>query len=204
VRRHVKAHRSASAAKATVLPVKRFTMGFGSENAVDLVGMILVYCLGARGLGARGLGARGLGARGLRCTAAWGSAPSGVGDISNVALLDRRRQCGDWLALLVGQTLTCNTPQAARCRLIRIIDATTAPKAGAVARTKNALRRIHSAFDLPSERFGFIELTDEKGGERRDRIAVVKGEIRSGDRAYLQASPSSRFPFSRRAESAQN
>ncbi|MDQ6870182.1 MAG: hypothetical protein M3178_18275 [Pseudomonadota bacterium] len=79
-----------------------------------------------------------------------------------MALLDRRRQCGDWLALLVGQTLTCNTPQAARCRLIRIIDAT--PKAGAVARTKNALWRIHSAFDLHSERFGFIELTGEKGG----------------------------------------
>ena len=43
-----------------------------------------------------------------------------------------------------------------------------------------------AAFDLPSERFGFFEPTDEKGGERLDRIPVVAGEIRIGDRAYLQ------------------
>jgi hypothetical protein len=42
------------------------------------------------------------------------------------------------------------------------------------------------AFDLPSERFGSFELTDEKGGERLDRIPIVRGEIRIGDRAYLQ------------------
>jgi IS4 transposase len=70
--------------------------------------------------------------------------------------------------------------------LIRLIDATTVAKAGVDARTKNELWRIHSAFDLPSERFGFFELTDEQGGERVDRIPVVQGEIRIGDRAYLQ------------------
>jgi IS4 transposase len=70
--------------------------------------------------------------------------------------------------------------------LIRLIDATTVPKAGALAKTRNHLWRIHSAFDLPSERFGFFELTDEKGGERFDRVQVVEGEIRIGDRAYLQ------------------
>jgi len=140
------------------------------ENAVDLLRMILAYCLGETG---------------LRGTAAWASA-IGLVDISNVALLYRLRQCGDWLALLVGQTLAFDAPQAAQGRLIRLIDATTVPKAGALAKTKNSLWRIHSAFDLPSERFGFFELTDEKGGERLDRIPVVKGEIRIGDRAYLQ------------------
>jgi IS4 transposase len=59
-------------------------------------------------------------------------------------------------------------------------------KAGAAAKTKNQLWRIHSAFDLPSERFGFFELTDEHGGERLDRAPVIKGEIRIGDRAYMQ------------------
>jgi hypothetical protein len=77
-------------------------------------------------------------------------------------------------------------PKAARGRLIRLIDATTVAKAGAIAKQQNKLWRIHSAFDLPGERFGFFELTDEKGGERLDRIPVVKGEIRIGDRAYLQ------------------
>jgi hypothetical protein len=140
------------------------------ENAVDLLRMILAYCLGEGG---------------LRSTAAWASA-AGLADMSNVALLYRLRQCGDWLALLVGQTLAFDAPKAARGRLIRLVDATTVPKAGALAKTQNKLWRIHSAFDLPSERFGFFELTDEKGGERLDRTPVVEGEIRIGDRAYLQ------------------
>ena len=132
--------------------------------------MILAYCLGARG---------------LRCTAAWANAV-GLADISDVALLYRLRQCGDWLALLIGHTLAFDAPQAAQGRLIRLIDATTVPKAGTLAKRENKLWRIHGAFDLPSERFGFFELTDEKGGERLDRIPVVEGEIRIGDRAYLQ------------------
>src|SRR5208283_4164685 len=140
------------------------------ENAVDLLRMILAYCLGETG---------------LRGTAAWASA-IGLVDISNVALLYRLRQCGNWLALLVGQTLAFDAPKAAQGRLIRLIDATTVPKAGALSKTKNKFWRIHSAFDLPSERFGFFELTDEKGGERLDRVPVVEGEIRIGDRAYLQ------------------
>jgi len=77
-------------------------------------------------------------------------------------------------------------PQASRGRLIRIIDATTVPKAGTLAKTKNRLWRGHGAFDLPSERFGFFELTDEKGGETLPRIPAVKDEIRIGGRAYLQ------------------
>jgi hypothetical protein len=48
------------------------------------------------------------------------------------------------------------------------------------------LWRIHSAFDLPGERFGHFELTDQEEGETFDRIPVITGEIRIGDRAYLQ------------------
>src|SRR5882757_9119309 len=70
--------------------------------------------------------------------------------------------------------------------MIRIIDATTVPKKGLDARKKNELWRIHSAFDLPQERFGHFELTDQQAGETLDRIPVVAGEIRLGDRAYLQ------------------
>ena len=139
-------------------------------SAVDLLRLVLAYCLGERG---------------LRSTAAW-AASVGLADISNVALLYRLQRCGDWLASLVGQALTSNAPKAARGRLIRLIDGTAVPKKGGAARTQNKLWRIHSAFDLPGERFGHFELTDEKGGEQFDRIPVVKGEIRIGDRAYLQ------------------
>jgi len=140
------------------------------DNAVDLLRLILAYCLGERG---------------LRSTAAWATS-IGLVDISNVALLYRLRQCGDWLAMLVGQALAAAAPKAIRGRTIRIIDATTVPKAGPAAKKQSKLWRVHSAFDLARERFDYFELTDQQAGETLDRIPVVKGEIRIGDRAYLQ------------------
>ena len=150
---------------------KAFLRARAIATAVDLLRLILAYCLSDRG---------------LRSTAAWATA-IGLANLSNVALLQRLRRCGDdWLALLVGEALAVAAPQASRGRLIRIIDATTVPKAGAAAKRGNKLWRIHSAFDLPRERFGHFELTDQHGGETLDRIPVVKGEIRIADRAYLQ------------------
>jgi hypothetical protein len=140
------------------------------DNPINLLRMVLAYCLGERG---------------LRSTAAWATS-IGLVDISNVALLYRLRQCGDWLAFLVGQTLVAAAPKASRGRMIRIVDATAVRKAGAAAKQRSQLWRVHSAFDLPRERFGHFELTDQREGETFDRIPVVKGEIRIGDRAYLQ------------------
>jgi hypothetical protein len=140
-------------------------------SATDLLRLILAYCLGEQG---------------LRSTAAWASA-LGLADISNVALLQRLRRCGTWFSVLIGQALASGAPRASHGRLIRIVDATTVPQAGAAASRRNRVWRIHSAFDLPAERFGCFELTDERGGERLDRIPVVKGEIRLADRAYAHA-----------------
>lgn len=142
----------------------------GLASAVDLLRLVLAYCLGERG---------------LRLTAAWAAAV-GLADISNVALLNRLRGCGDWLGVLIGRVLAGAAPAASRGRLIRIVDATAVPQAGPAARKASKVWRIHSAFDLPGERFGHFELTDESGGERLDRIPVVRGEIRLADRAYLQ------------------
>lgn len=158
------------ALNATARETKAFLRPREITNAVDLLRLIFAYCLGERG---------------LRLTAAW-AASVGLVDISNVALLYRLRQCGDWLAMLVGQVLSGAAPEASDGRLIRIIDATTVPKKGPNARKSNELWRIHSAFDLPDERFGHFELTDQQAGETLDRIPVVKGEIRLADRAYLQ------------------
>ena len=155
---------------ASARETKAFLRPREFRNAVDLLRMILAYCLGDCG---------------FRLTAAWASA-IGLVDISNVALLYRLRQCGDWLALLIGHMLAAAAPKASQGRMIRIIDATAVPKASAAAKKHSELWRIHSAFDLPGERFGHFELTDQKEGETFDRIPVVKGEIRIGDRAYLQ------------------
>jgi hypothetical protein len=160
----------AEALKVTARATKAFLRPREITNAVDLLRLILAYCLGERG---------------LRLTAVW-AASVGLVDISNVALLYRLRRSGDWLAMLVGRVLAGAAPKASHGRLIRIIDATSVPKKGPDARKKNELWRIHSAFDLPDERFGHFELTDQQEGETLDRIAVVKGEIRIADRAYLQ------------------
>jgi len=160
----------AEALNLTARETKAFVRAREISNAVDLLRLILAYCLGERG---------------LRSTTAWATSV-GLVDISNVALLYRLRQCGDWLALLVGQALAAAGPKASRGRLIRIIDATTVPKKGLNGRKKNEVWRIHSAFDLPQERFGHFELTDQKDGETLDRIPAVAGEIRLADRAYLQ------------------
>src|SRR5579862_448364 len=154
----------------TARETKAFVRPREISNAVDLLRLILAYCLGEKG---------------LRLTAAWATSV-GLVDISNVALLYRLRQCGDWLALLVGQALAAGAPKRSRGRLIRIIDATTVPKKGRNGRKKNELWRIHSAFDVPRERFGHFELTDQQEGETLDRIPPVAGEIRLADRAYLQ------------------
>jgi Transposase DDE domain len=149
---------------------KAFLRPRGIRDAVDLLRIILAYCLGDRG---------------LRATAAWAAAV-GLADISNPAILYRLRHCGDWLTLLIGQLLATTTPTPARGRLIRLIDASTVVKPGPEAQKTNKLWRVHAAFDLPAERFGHFELTDEHGGEQMDRIPVVAGEIRIGDRVYLQ------------------
>lgn len=149
---------------------KAFLRPRAIASAVDLLRLVLAYCLGQGG---------------LRSTAAWASA-MGLADLSNVGLLYRLRQCGDWLAALVGESLAGAAPPASRGRLVRVIDATTVPQAGRDGRRRNHVWRIHSAVDLPIERFGSFVLSDQKEGERLDRIAVVPGEIRIADRAYMQ------------------
>jgi IS4 transposase len=75
----------------------------------------------------------------------------------------------------------------AKGRLIRILDATTVAKASVHDKKNNGLWRMHCAFELEREQFDFIEITDQSEAELIDRVPVVPGEIRIGDRAYLQA-----------------
>jgi hypothetical protein len=147
---------------------------------VDHLRLVLAYCLGEMG---------------LRLTAAWADA-AGLASLSNVALLGRVRTAVPWLEHILERLLPLSAaarPQLAcararsQPRLIRLIDATTVRKAGKSARENGRLWRIHAAFDLPSERFSSFEVTDEKGAERIDRIAVVPGELRIADRVHCRA-----------------
>ena len=140
---------------------KAFVRARGVRSAVDLLRLTLAYCLSHTG---------------LRGTAGWAAAV-GLAKLSDVALLLRLRNTSDWLLHLIARLLGSGRPAAAEGRLIRILDAThRAPQAGQQAKRSNGLWRVHSAFELPAERFGFLALTDERGGERLDRVPVVPGE----------------------------
>ncbi len=131
-------------------------------NAITLLRLVLAYCLGSHG---------------LRGTAAWASA-SGLTDISNVALLYRLRQCGDWLNALIGQLLSSAAPKPSRGRFIRILDGSAVAQAGADAAptTSSGAFTPHS----PAQRaLRLFELTDQHEAERLDRVPVVKGEFAS-------------------------
>lgn len=142
------------------------------RSAVDLLRLTLAYCLGSMG---------------LRLTAGWAEA-CGLASLSNVALLKRLRRTAPWLEVLVGRLLATNETAVVACcnRPIRIVDATVVARRGAEAREGGGVWRVHAVYDLPSERFSAFELTDESQGECLDRAAVVPGEIRIADRAYLQ------------------
>src|ERR1700686_5770226 len=96
----------------TARETKAFLRPRDITNAVDLLRLILAYCLGERG---------------LRSTAAWATSV-GLVDISSVALLYRLRQCGDWLAMLGGQALVAGPPKGSRGRSLPIFDPPTAPQ----------------------------------------------------------------------------
>jgi hypothetical protein len=141
--------------------------------ATDLLQLVLAYCLGGMG---------------LRSTSAW-AASAGLADLSNVALLKRLRKCGAWMEHLAVTLLSGDIKPAPAGRRIRLLDGTTVPKAGKEAKKNSGLWRLHCAFDLPDERFSFIELTDEMGGERLDRTPFVKGDIAIADRGYMHPEP---------------
>jgi IS4 transposase len=147
-----------------------FVRARGIRNPIDLLRLTLAYCLGHVG---------------LRGTAAWAEA-MGVASVSDVALLGRFRNTTEWLSRLVGRLLARECPDAAKGRLIRILDGSSVAKAGRNAEGTNGLWRIHASLRLPSEHLDFLALTDEKGGERIDRVPVVPGEIRLADAAFLQ------------------
>src|SRR4029079_12228680 len=75
----------AEAIAASARETKAFRRARGAPGAGALFGLALAYYLRQGG---------------LRSTAAWASAVW-LADISNVALLNRLRGCGDWLAVLV-------------------------------------------------------------------------------------------------------
>jgi hypothetical protein len=140
--------------------------------ALDHLRLVLAYCWGEQG---------------LRLTAAWAEA-MGLASLSSVALFKRVRNSAAWLehmvARLVGGQMA--GPAVSKGRRVRLVDTTSVAKAGRHDYENCGRWRVHSVFDLASERFTAFEVTDESESEKLDRADIVPGEIRVGDRAYLQ------------------
>jgi hypothetical protein len=163
----------AASVEASAREMGAFTRARGVVCAADLLRLVLAYCLGGVG---------------LRSTSAW-AASVGLADLSNVALLKRLRKCGPWMEHLTGLLLGGGAEPAAQGRRIRLADGTTVSKAGKEAKKNNGLWRLHCVLDLPAERFSFVELTDEKGGERLDRVPFAKGDVAIADRGFMHPDP---------------
>ena len=71
----------AAAIEASAREARAFLRPRAVKSATDLLRLILAYCLGGMG---------------LRSTSAW-AASAGLADLSNVALLQRLRNCGAWI-----------------------------------------------------------------------------------------------------------
>jgi len=118
----------------------------------------------------------------LRQTAAWAKL-IGLGELSNVAVLNRLRGASDWLGHLILRWLQDHglTTQAPRAR-VRLLDASVISKPG----SKGTDWRLHMGLDLAELRITSVELTGPEGGETLSRHEFAPGEIVVGDRGYAQ------------------
>ena len=106
---------------------------------------------------------------------------TGLCNVSNVALHKREKRCADWLEWIVDDMLAETMAGLPSSPLrVRLVDATCASRPGSTM----ADFRLHVTVELPTQRFTRAELTDNRGGESFERMAVEPGELLVGDRAY--------------------
>jgi hypothetical protein len=116
----------------------------------------------------------------LRQAAAW-AALTGLGQLSDVAVLKRLRNAEAWLGHLIVRWLQerglATEVPALR---VRIVDATVISQPG----SQGTDWRLHVGLDLAQLTLSSLELTGPEGGETLRRFTVAPGEILLGDRGY--------------------
>ena len=120
----------------------------------------------------------------LRQVAAWASA-TGLGQLSNVAVLKRLRACSDWLGYIVSRWLierglTTSLPPYQ----VRIIDATLVNQPG----TEGVDWRVHLGYDIGRQKMTEIEVADKSQAETLERHRVNPDEVILADRGYAHPS----------------
>ena len=123
--------------------------------------------------------------RSLRTTAAWSGPALGV-DLSDVALLGRLRETGDFLAALTTPLLArlsdgAAPPENWQGPPIRIVDGSMF--AGPAGKGQH---RLHATYDPARQMFAAFDLTSIKQGESLTRGGIEAGAIALGDRNYAK------------------
>jgi len=146
---------------------KAFVRARGVRSATDLLRLAFMY---------------GPGGHSLRSVAAV-AATQGIADVSDVAILDRLRNTGDWLQSLCEQHLG-RVPEltgvARPERPIRIVDGSRLEGPG------DRVWRLHLCYDARLGRIADAAITTTQHGERLDRLTVSPNEIRLADRGFPQ------------------
>jgi hypothetical protein len=120
----------------------------------------------------------------LRLSAAW-ALLSGIGYLSDVALLKRLCNSRVWLGQLVGWVLAqrCSALRQMAGVRVRLLDATCLSHPG----SDGTDWRIHVSFDLQQLCMDGIEVTDRHGGETLARFPSRENEIQIADAGYAFA-----------------
>ena len=137
------------------------------KSAVDLLRLMLAYAPGGRSL--RRLAAE--------------AAAAGVVDVSDVALLERFRGCGDWVIALCENLLAnrdAPAGDATRQNRIRVIDGSRIEGPG------ETCFRLHLCYDVAGQRIADFAITPLDKGETLDRVRLEPGDIVIADRGYPQ------------------
>jgi len=116
----------------------------------------------------------------LRQTAAWAQV-IGLGELSDVAVLNRLRKAAPWLGHLVLSWLQQRgLPTQVPGVRVRLVDATVISQPG----SHGLDWRVHLSLDLAQLTIVSLELTGPEGGESLRRYPVTPGEILLADRGY--------------------
>lgn len=109
------------------------------------------------------------------------AAQGGLAQVSDVALLNRLRSCGDWFGWMVEQLVGAVVPAGREIlpgRRLRLVDGSIVCEPGATGSTW----RLHYAIDLATLRCDEAHVTPVTEGETFKRFQVRTGDVLVGDR----------------------
>jgi hypothetical protein len=124
--------------------------------------------------------------RSLRTTAGWSGSVLGV-HLSDVALLKRLCEAGDFLAALNGTLLArmakaAVEPERWNGPPIRLVDGSIFAGPG----LKGGQHRLHASYDPARQIFTTFDVTSIKDGESLTRAGIEPGEVAVSDRNYAK------------------